>query len=300
MSYGLPVNKFRKNEDNLRDLNDDRKQEILKELQDEMDKLKVKYMLEQKDKNIEKISNIKSLDSMTNRAKEYGKDEELEEIGCQEDEAHFDAKNEKLEREENRIRRDNFNRRNYYDNDEGEEQNNDLNEEYYPEQEEPFHDNYEEDYNYQHNQDDYLPPNEMDSNSGNNINNHHFPQNNYTKIESIRDLQSSQRSNATHLNPNKSSLNKSHFLNQGTNSHNVSNYELFDKAKENLLKIKNELDDMDQYDYRNRIAGNSSMKQHSNNQSNLEQNQNYSQSQNIKEDSNIYKQRERNEYDVDE
>jgi len=51
-------------------------------------------------------------------------------------------------------------------------------------------------------------------------------------------------------------------------SHNASNYELFDKAKENLLKIKSELDEMDQFDYRNRTPGNNSViKQYSNNQS---------------------------------
>jgi hypothetical protein len=31
---------------------------------------------------------------------------------------------------------------------------------------------------------------------------------------------------------------------------------MFDKAKQNLLKIKNELDDLDQYDYKNMIYKN--------------------------------------------
>lgn len=161
MSYHMAYKKFEVGDEDYKSIDDDRKQQILHELQDEMDKLKVKYMLNEKDKAAtEKISQIKSLDTMTNR--------ENMEMNIQE----------------------------IYDYDQKE-----------PEELEPVEENYET-YNYQ------------------------------SQLEetSREPLQMSHRSNT----------------NYNRQSNNTSNYEMFDKAKENLLRIKNELDDLDQYDYRHR------------------------------------------------
>jgi len=68
MSYNLSSSKYAR--ENIRDLNEERKEEIMRELQDELDNMKAKYKLEQRDKNSQKLSDIKSLGTLTNRDRE--------------------------------------------------------------------------------------------------------------------------------------------------------------------------------------------------------------------------------------
>jgi hypothetical protein len=74
-----------------------------------------------------------------------------------------------------------------------------------------------------------------------------LPEMDRENFSSIKDLDVSQRSYIS--NPKISSLqrNQPKLL-----ENNKDKDDIFDKAKENLLKIKSELDDMDQYDYRNK------------------------------------------------
>jgi len=68
MSYNLSSSKYAR--ENIRHLNEGRKEEIIRELQDELDNMKAKYKLEQRDKNSQKLSDIKSLGTLTNRDRE--------------------------------------------------------------------------------------------------------------------------------------------------------------------------------------------------------------------------------------
>jgi hypothetical protein len=274
--------------------------------------MKAKYKLDQRDKNSQKLSDIKSLDSLTNREQglpNYQEEAEVE--SCRENlkkskfhENNFQQEPEELsykqemeheggyeykdeyenynEEKETFNRNDNENYENYN------YTNNDQSQDYekFPEQEEPQYEN--------ENHDEEIIENEKNENYPN------YPDNKETKvpsknitsytpsrIESIKDLQSSRRSNYNNseLNNFKRNVNESKINSKDASivnrdqfsqgSHNVSNYELFDKAKENLLKIKSELDEMDQFDYRNRTPGNVSIvKQQSNNQSRLVEDRN--------------------------
>lgn len=332
MSYSLSSSKYARNQENInniRDLNEERKEEIMRELQDELDNMKAKYKLEQRDKNSQKLSDIKSLDTLTNRDREqvgYQNNKNYqEEIESNRDilkkskfrEENFNKNPEESDPEidheegyeyqdENQnypeerqtiffnrnINDDDHNNDNYQNQDQSQEKyenynypHNDQSQDYekFPEQEEPHYsydnlDKNENEYNHENeHQSNYIHISQIE----NKIPSKNITSYAHSHIDSIKDLQSSKRSNnnselinfkrnvtQSKMNSKEGSIANKDQFSQG--SQNVSNYELFDKAKENLLKIKSELDEMDQFDYRNRTPGNNSViKQYSNNQSRI-------------------------------
>lgn len=322
MSYNLSSSKYARNQENIRDLNEERKEEIMRELQDELDNMKAKYKLEQRDKNSQKLSDIKSLDTLTNRDRDQvgyqNNTNYQEEIESNRDilkkskfrEQNFQKNPEELsydpeidheggyeyqdENENYPEEKQTFNR-NINDNDHDQDQSHEKYENYnyphndhsqdyekFPEQEEPHYsyDNLDKNENEENHENEHQPNYIHISQIENKIPSKNITSYAHSHIDSIKDLQSSKRSNNSELinfkrnvteskiNSKEASIANKDQFSQGSN--NVSNYELFDKAKENLLKIKNELDEMDQFDYRNRTPGNNSViKQYSNNQSRI-------------------------------
>jgi hypothetical protein len=159
-------------QDEYQGLNEQRKREILRELHDEMDKLKVKYMLDEKKEN-KKLSQIKSLDSLESslRVRRYSEDD-ADRVTIEERAEEKSLKNDK---EINKMQQT-----------------------------------------------------ELLDNNTNFLNQNSNPLN----VSQLR--QSQAESIKEEMNSRES-------------------YEMLDKAKQNLLKIKNDLDDLDQYDYKNRI-----------------------------------------------
>jgi hypothetical protein len=166
----MSIQQYRQDEN--QGLNEERKREILRELHDEMDKLKVKYMLDEKKEN-KKLSQIKSLDSLESslRVRRYSEDD-VDRVTI-----------------EQRV------------------------------QEKPLKND---------NEIDKLQKTEFLDNNTNILNQNSNPLNvsqlRQSQVESIKE-----------------------------EMHSRESYEILDKAKQNLLKIKNDLDDLDQYDYKNRI-----------------------------------------------
>jgi hypothetical protein len=200
MSHQVVNNSRYKLEDDedYKNLDEERKEQILKELHREMENLKVKYMLDEKEKNYnsKKPSGIKELESLTKRENKVdsirGNSQLLE-------------KEDSIVYEEMNYSNDEVSY-NYENSNENEIQNED-NIEYNNE-------NDEENYNNLQDEEDY-----------DDVINH--------EIEN----ESSKKIDPRYRGSQQPSFNK--------------NYEIFDKAKENLLKIRNELDDIEQYNYKN-------------------------------------------------
>jgi hypothetical protein len=205
-------------EDDYQSLNEERKREILRELHDEMDKLKVKYMLDEKKDN-KKLSQIKSLDSLESslRIRRYSEDD---------DKVTIEEKSVKNHLEQ---------------------------------------------------------PAEISDGNRNLSDQHH-------KLDEI-----SHPLNASQLQKSQVESIKGEFTPR-------ESYEMFDKAKQNLLKIKNELDDLDQYDYKNRIFKNKENFNFSNNPNNYDNCENEileEQHRVEEENTNHLINSNKNEYDID-
>jgi hypothetical protein len=238
MSYQFSSNiryKRPEDEEDYSNIDDKRKEQIMKELQEEMDKLKVKYLLEDKNKNSmnntmnnSQNNKFRGGDSgvFANSFKDKG--DETYNVEIEETVTSQNRIPEIRELETMRETELNTNTNiNIYTNSNNKFKNNSKgnnfaikNKNQFLEKEDSL---LEEDYN---NDIEDVEVNFKNSKFKSNTN------------KEIQELESTRREPVTYHNHNNN------------NSDNGNNASMFDKAKENLMKIKNELEDMDQYDYR--------------------------------------------------
>lgn len=193
-------------EEDYKNLDEERKQQILRELQQDMERLKVKYMIDEKDKKAKKNSQeIHELDTLSGREinrEHYNSDYDQVQMLEKENSVLGEESN---FQDVNQHPNKNVNPNNFFMSGEIED------EEMHLDQDEVKYNQIEE------------------------KNNFEYEYNQINELESINKF--------SNTNTNRDTTRNVKMENK--------DYEVFDKAKQNLLKIKNELDDMDQYDYRN-------------------------------------------------